>query len=197
MKKDQIAPLQAKNWIENLESEETFNLLMPELILQKSTYKLLSDRNLFRIRVKPGLELIDGQYQICAFAVSSVSDGVCSGNYLDNPTPVYKLTPVNEDYSDNLEEVEAAVDLWKSWRLGEIGDGLDAPARQYIYPISWLLTKSELYEIFVNEAMDFSQIGFGITKAFTPMIYSEAIPEDGIGDTTEVFDFTDPCPPDC
>ncbi|MBN1821592.1 MAG: hypothetical protein JXR31_10930 [Prolixibacteraceae bacterium] len=196
LKKDQVAPIQANNWIENLTVEKTFNLIIPEIILQKSTCELLANNNLFRIRVKLGLEPVDNTYQICAFALSSAPNGSCNCGFIDNVTPVYKLTPQNEDYSQKPAEVEEAVNLWKSWRLGEIGDGTDAPARQYIYPISYLLTKFELNEIFLVEGKDIAQIGFGITKSFNPMIYSGLKGTANNGDDT-VFDFSQPCPPYC
>ncbi|NQU84902.1 MAG: hypothetical protein HQ541_04005 [Mariniphaga sp.] len=194
LKKDQVAPIQANSWIENLASEKTFSLEIPEIILQKKTYEILANKNLNRIRIKLGLENVDGKYQICAFAISAVSDGC---NYLDNVTPVYKLAPVNEDYSNKIQEVNTAVDLWKSWRLGEIGEGEEAPVRQYIYPISYLVTKCELNEIFNIEGKEEAQIGFGIIKTFTTMIYSGLKDEKMDNGGGGVYDFTVPCPPIC
>ena len=138
MKKDQVAPIQAKNWKEYLDGERTFNLRVSKIILQKKTYEGLSKENQNRLRIKLGLELVDGIHEICAFATSSVFEEDCTGGFLDNQLPVFKLTPENQDYSGKIAEVETSVNLWKSWRDGAIGDGEDAPARSIFirYPTS-------------------------------------------------------------
>ena len=197
LKKDQLAPVQAKSWIENLTDEKTFSLVIPEIILQRKTYEILANKNLNRVRIKLGLEVADAGYQLCVFAVSAFPDESCECGYFDNITSVYKLTPENEDYSQKLAEVDEAVNLWKSWRLGETGDGESPAVKQYIYPISYLLTKLELNEIFNVEGKDVAQIGFGISKIFNAMIYSGLKTTKDNGEDETVFDYGTICPPDC
>ena len=47
LKRDQLPPKKAKNWKENFkdESSKTFNLKVPQIILQKETYKSLIGEN--------------------------------------------------------------------------------------------------------------------------------------------------------
>jgi hypothetical protein len=198
LKKDQVAPIQAKNWKENMANERTFNLGVSKIILQKETYDVLSKGNQNWIRIKIGLDVVEGNFELCAFAVSAVMEGGCSASFLDNLLPVYKLTSENQDYSGRLAEVEESLNLWKQWRDGEIGDGEDAPARKYIYPISYRLTKSELNEIFNLEGREAAQIEFGVVKTMTAMIYSEVKETRNFeSGEEEVFDFTYYCPPYC
>jgi hypothetical protein len=75
LKRDQVHPEQAENWVLNIREEEklTFNLLVPPIILQKETYKSLAGENENRLRIYLGLEAekSDGKHVICAYAVSS------------------------------------------------------------------------------------------------------------------------------
>jgi hypothetical protein len=196
--KDQVAPIQAANWKENIATEKTFNLEISRILLQKNTFDILSKGNQNWIRVKLGLEEVDGKLTICAFAQASVLDGRCPTSYVDLPYPIYKLGEENIDFSNRITEVNASLTRWESWRNGEIGDGEDAPARKYIYPISYLLTKPALNQIFNYQQKDTALLNFGIVKTMTVMIYSniaaQSDNDDPIGD---IFDYSQICPPYC
>lgn len=193
--KDQVSPIQAANWKENIASEMTFNLGISRILLQKKTYDTLSNGNQNRLRVKLGLEEVAGKLTVCAFAQASVIDGGCPTSYIDLPLPIYKLGEENIDYSDRMAEAEVSIEMWKSWRTGEIGDGKDAPVRKYIYPISYLFTKPALIQIFDVEQKEVAEIELGIVKSMTAMIYADA--KESRGEIYEVFDFTQFCPPFC
>lgn len=206
LKRDQLPSKQAENWRKSFKEEAklTFNLKVSQIILQKATYKTLIGENENRVRVYLGLEQKkDGDnYVLCAFAVSAFLLG--SGDvYADYETPVFKLEKENINCSDNTEEVIESIRLYRKWRAGEL-DEIDAgaPYRQYIYPHGYLLTKSELHELFNVQNNDEIQIEFGVSKTMNVML--TAVPsvtmltsagvEDG---EEEVFDLAGPCPPDC
>ena len=207
LKRDQLPAAKAKNWKSNFkeEADKTFNLKLSPIILQKETYKSLIGENENRVRVYLGLEPEkDGdKYVLCGYAVSSFLLG--SGDvYADYETPVYKLSEVNEDFSDNTDAVIESIRLYRKWRAGEIDDKHEGAAyRQYIYPNAYLLTKFELHELFNTQNRASIKIEFGIKKTMDVMVSaaSEQLlksagdvedPED-----LEEFNNTGVCPPFC
>jgi hypothetical protein len=102
LKRDQVPPEQAENWVINLKEEEnfTFNLIVPPIVLQKETYNILTRENENRIRIYLGLEpeKRDGKFILCAYAVSAFLMG--SGEvFRDYENPVYKLEKLNQNQS--------------------------------------------------------------------------------------------------
>lgn len=213
LKRDQLPARKAKNWRASFQEEEkhTLNLKVPKIILEKPTYLALTGENENRVRLYLGLdtEKNNGKYTLCVFAVSAFLLG--SGDvYADYETPVFKLSPQNEDYSNNLSEVLESIKLYRQWRNGELDpDEPGADVRQYIYPNAYLMTKFELHEIFVTQNMDEALIDFGISKTMSAMIRpkppkksnvllkSAGIVEDGDDDDDDSFDDMLPCPPAC
>jgi hypothetical protein len=200
LKRNQIPPEQAENWNLNLQEEEklTFNLLLPPIVLQKETYKILSgDEN--RLRIYLGLEPEkDGNnYVLCAYAVSAFLMG--SGDvFRDYENPVYKLEAKNQNHSSRTSEVIANLKRYKQWRAGEIdNENPLARFRKFIYPKAFLLNKFELHEIFSMQNKEEAQISFGISKTMHTLIYPDVKEKREPGDQSMVFDFTDPCPPTC
>lgn len=205
LKRDQLAPKKAENWKKSFKEEAklTFNLKVPQLILQKDTYKSLIGENENRVRVYLGLEQKkdSDKYVLCAYAVSAFLLG--SGDvYADYETPVFKLDNKNIDYSDNTQEVIESIRLYRNWRAGEL-DEKDAGAayRQYIYPNGYLLTKFELHELFNAQNHAEIKLEFGIEKTMSAML--SAVPSStllksaGESGEEELYDFTKPCPPVC
>jgi hypothetical protein len=201
LKRDEIPPLQAQNWRMNFKEEKslTFNLVIPQIILQKETYRKLAGENENRIRIYLGLEDSGegGIYRLCAFAVSAFLLG--SGDvYVDYETPVFKLAKNNEDYSSKIPDVLEKIKLYRSWRTGETDDNVEGAAfRKYIYPNAYLFTKSELQEIFNVQNKSEAQIEFGISKTMNVMIYPEVAENREVDDKTIVFDNAGSCPPFC
>jgi hypothetical protein len=201
LKRNQIPPEQAENWILNLQEEEklTFNLFLSPIVLQKETYKILSGENENRLRIYLGLEPEKkGDYFIlCAYAVSAFLMG--SGDvFRDYENPVYKLEAINQNFSSRTTEVIANLKRYKQWRAGELdSDNPLARFRKYIYPKAFLLNKYELHEIFSMQNKDVAQISFGISKTMNALIYPEVREKREASDHSMVFDFTDPCPPNC
>src|SRR5690606_6424608 len=108
IKRDQVPPKQAEYWRRNFAEEQKsiFNLKVPQILLQKETYKKLAGENENRLRIYLGLEpeLENGNYVLCAYAVSAFLLG--SGDvYVDYETPVFKLNVKNENYSDRSKLV--------------------------------------------------------------------------------------------
>ena len=206
LKRDQLAPEKAQNWRNNFKEEAklTFNLKVPEILLQKETYKVLAGENENRIRVYLGLEQKkdNDKYQLCAYAVSAFLLG--SGDvYADYETPVFKLEKKNIDFSDNTEGVIESIRMYRKWRAGELDEN-DAGAayRQYIYPNGYLLTKFELHELFNTQNQAEIKLEFGIEKTMSAML--SAVPSATMlksasneSGEEEVYDFTRPCPPVC
>jgi hypothetical protein len=210
LKRDQLPNEKAKNWRESLIEEEklTFNLKVPQIILQKETYKTLAGENENRVRVYLGLEPVEknGTLELCAFAVSAFLLG--SGDvYVDYETPVFKLEKKNIDFSSNTEEVVESIRRYHSWRAGEIEPDVEGTeVRKYIYPNAYLLTKFELHEIFNVQEKDEALIEFGISKTMKAMISPISIQvaslaamtsEDGGGGDDEVYNDIGDCPPYC
>jgi len=206
LKRDQLAPNKAKNWRTNFkeESKLTFSLKVPEIILQKETYKILAGENENRVRVYLGLEAKkdNDKYELSAYAVSAFLLG--SGDvYADYETPVFKLEKKNIDFSDSTNEVIDSIRLYRKWRAGELDENdPGAPYRQYIYPNGYLLTKFELHELFNAQKKEEIQIEFGIEKTMSAVL--SAVPSTSMlksaveeGGEEEVFDFAKPCPPYC
>lgn len=208
LKRDQLPPQEVKNWKKSFKEEAklTFNLKVPQLILQKETYTSLIGENENRVRVYLGLEQKkeDGKYQLCAFAVSAFLLG--SGDvYADYETPVYKLEKENINCSDNTQKVIESIRMYRKWRAGELDEKAEGAAyRQYIYPNGYLLTKYELHELFNAQNKEEIQIDFGISKTMnvmmgavptTTMLKSASV--EGGEDDDEVFDGAGLCPPDC
>lgn len=202
LKRDQLPHNEAANWKLSFEAEKklTFNLIAPELILQKSTYKTLAGENENRVRVYLGLEKdpVKGQYQICGFAVSTFMLG--NGDvYADYETPVFKLTKENVNMSDNMEDVLASIRLYREWRAGKLqADAEGAAYREFIYPCGYLLTKFELHELFNVQNKDEIGITYGIAKTMQVIISGV---KEGKSlrdpDPDEDYNNTGLCPPFC
>jgi hypothetical protein len=201
LKRDQIPPKQAENWRRNFAEEQknTFNLIVPQILLQKETYKKLAGENENRLRIYLGLETEteNGRYVLCAYAVSAFLLG--SGDvYVDYETPVYKLGVKNENYSDRSKLVIESIRNYRKWRLGELDpEAADAAFRKYIFPNAYLFTKYELHEIFNVQAKTEAQIEFGISKTMNIMISPDVKESKSFEDDGEVFDHATPCPPSC
>ncbi|WP_163323044.1 hypothetical protein [Draconibacterium mangrovi] len=204
LKRDQLPANKAKNWKSNFkeEADKTFNLKLTPIILQKETYKSLIGENENRVRVYLGLEPEkDGdKYVLCGYAVSSFLLG--SGDvYADYETPVYKLSKVNEDFSDNTEAVIESIRLYRKWRAGEIDEKHEGAAyRQYIYPNAYLLTKFELHELFNTQYHASIKIEFGIKKTMDVMVSAasdQLLKSAGDVEDPEEFNNTGVCPPFC
>lgn len=201
LKRDQLPVEKAINWRKSFKEEEklTFNLNLPQIILQKETYKILAGENENRVRIYLGLELEkkDGKHELCAFAVSAFLLG--SGDvYADYETPVFKLTRENEDFSAKTKEVIESIKRYRSWRAGEIDtETKSAIFRKYIYPNGYLMTKYELHEIFNVQNRNEAQIEFGISKTMNAMISPTVVENKDTEDDSDTFDFADICPPYC
>src|SRR5690606_30498360 len=116
LKRDQIPPQKAHNWRENFKEEKkkSLTLKVPQIILQKETYKKLAGENENRVRIYLGLQANDEskQYELCAFAVSAFLLG--SGDvYVDYETPVFKLDRQNVDYSSRTAEVKESLKRYR------------------------------------------------------------------------------------
>lgn len=205
LKRDQIPPNKAMNWRENIKEEEklTLNLMIPQILLQKETYKTLAGENESRVRIYLGLEPVkeNEKLTLCAYAVSAFLLG--SGDvYADYETPVFKLEKQNIDYSGKTPEVMESLKRYRSWRAGELdSENETAAIRQYIYPNAYLLTKFELHEIFNVQNRKEALIEFGISKLMDVMIKpivedSNAILSESVADD-ETYNSGVPCPPYC
>ncbi|MEE4285683.1 MAG: hypothetical protein V2I31_06025 [Mariniphaga sp.] len=201
LKRDQIPPQQAENWVLNIDEEEnfTFNLIVPAIILQKETYKLLTGENETRIRIYLGLEpeKIDNKFVLCIYAVSSFLMG--SGDvFRDYENPVIKLGKTNQNKSSKTAKVIENIRRFQMWRAGELdAENEWARFRKFIYPKAYLLSKYELHEIFTMQNKNEAQISFGISKTMNALIYPEVKEKRETKDQAMVFDFADPCPPYC
>jgi hypothetical protein len=201
LKRDQIPPEQAENWTLNMveEANLTFNLIVPLIVLQKETYKLLTGENETRIRVYLGLEpeKKDGKFVVCAYAVSAFLMG--SGEvFRDYENPVFKLTKTNQNKSSGTAKAIENIRRFQKWRAGELNaDNEWARFRKFIYPKAFLLSKNELHEIFTMQNKEEAQISFGISKTMNAMIYPDVQEKRDKKDQAMVFDFADPCPPFC
>jgi hypothetical protein len=201
LKRDQIPPEQAENWVLNIEEEEklTFNLLTPPIVLQKETYKILTGENENRVRIYLGLEpeTKGGRFILCAYAVSTFLLG--SGEvFRDYENPVFKLERENQNYSSKTEEVLKNIQRYREWRSGKLDPNNEwARFRKFIYPNAFLLSKYELHEIFDMQNKKEAQISFGISKTMNAMVYADVQEKRSSKDQMMVFDFSGPCPPNC
>lgn len=201
LKRDQIPPAQARNWRQNFkeEKEKTFNLEVPKIILEKETYLKLAGDNENRVRIYLAMEekTQNGRNVLCVFAVSAFLLG--SGDvYADYETPVFKLEEKNIDYSNKTDDVIESIRRYRKWRTGEIDAELEeAKVRKYIYPNAYLLTKSELHEIFIAQNSQEAEIDFGVSKLMNTMIYPGPISTSKEDESNEVFDACGLCPPVC
>ncbi len=201
LKRDQIPPMEARNWKKNFEEEkkQTFNLVVPKIILERDTYLKLAGENENRVRIYLALEeeKSEGKNVLCAFAVSSFLLG--SGDvYADYETPVYKLEEKNIDFSNNTGAVIESIRRYRRWRSGEIdSEDENSNVRQYIYPNAYLLTKFELHEIFINQKNTEAEIELGISKMMNAMINPLSSNNKGKEDMQEVFNNGGLCPPNC
>ena len=201
LKRDQVPPKQAEYWRRNFAEEQKsiFNLKVPQILLQKETYKKLAGENENRLRIYLGLEpeLENGNYVLCAYAVSAFLLG--SGDvYVDYETPVYKLNVKNENYSDRSKLVIESIRNYRKWRLGELdSENSLAEFRKFIFPNGYLLTKYELHEIFNVQGKPDAQIEFGVTKTMSILISPEVKENKAFNDEGDVFDYGSICPPFC
>ncbi len=201
LKRDQLPPQKANNWRKSLKEEEklTLNLKIPQIVLQKETYKILAGDNENRVRIYLGLEpeKKKGKLELCAYAVSAFLLG--SGDvYVDYETPVYKLDKKNVDFSANTAEVIESLKRYKNWRAGELdAESEGAEVRQYIYPKAYLLTKFELHEIFNVQDKKEAEIEFGISKRMDAMIMPEITENQMVKSDSEVYNYGQTCPPYC
>lgn len=202
LKRDQLPPEKAKNWKQSLKEERdlTFNLKIPHIILEKSTYKELIGENENRVRIYLGLEKEkeNGAHVLCAFAVAAFLLG--SGEvYADYETPVFLLGKKNVNMSDRTAEVIESIRRYRSWRDGELdAHAKGAEFRKYIYPNAYLLTKYELHELFNVQGCDEIRIEFGISKTMEVMVCAEKEHcELRGGDDDDTFNGAINCPPYC
>ena len=184
LKRDQIPQKQAECWRKNFAEEQksVFNLVVPQILLQKDTYKKLAGENENRLRIYLGLEIDqqDGKNVLCAYAVSAFLLG--SGDvYVDYETPVFKLGAKNENYSDRSKLVIESIRSYRKWRLGELdSENNSAEFRKYIFPNAFLLTKYELHEIFNVQGKPEAQIELGVSKTMNIMISPEVDENRGL-----------------
>jgi hypothetical protein len=201
LKRDQVPPEQAENWVLNISKEEklTFNLIIPPIILQKETYKFLAGENENRLRIYLGLEpeKTNDKFVLCAYAVGSFLLG--SGEvFRDYENPVFKLEKENKKYSSQTEEITENIRRYQKWRNGELEAGNEwARFRKFIYPKAYLFSKYELHEIFNIQNSNEAQISFGISKTMNALIYPDVKENRDSKEQSMVFDFGDPCPPIC
>lgn len=201
LKRDQIPQKQAEYWRRNFAEEQKgiLNLEIPQIILQKETYKKLAGENENRLRIYLGLEneKVDGKYVLSAYAVSAFLLG--SGDvYVDYEIPVYKLGVVNENYSDKTKLVIESIRNYRKWRLGELDvEQTSAVFRKYIFPNAYLLTKYELHEIFNVQNKPAAQIEFGVSKTMHILISTDVKESRPVDDEGDVFDYGVLCPPVC
>ncbi len=201
LKRDQVPPKQVEYWRRNFAEEQKsiLNLIVPQILLQKDTYKKLAGENENRLRIYLGLEpeTENGKYVLCAYAVSAFLLG--SGDvYVDYETPVYKLDVKNENYSDRSKLVIESIRNYRKWRLGELdAENSFAPFRKFIFPNAYLLTKYELHEIFNVQGKLDAQIEFGVSKTMNILISPEVKENKAFDDEGEVFDYGNMCPPIC
>ena len=201
LKRDQVPPEQAENWVINLMEEEnlTFNLIVPPIVLQKETYNILTRENENRIRIYLALEpeKRDGKFILCAYAVSAFLMG--SGEvFRDYENPVYKLEKLNQNQSSTSSLVVENIRRYQKWRSGELdAENEYARFRKFIYPKAFLISKYELHEIFTMQNKEEAQISFGISKTMNTLIYPDVTEKRDTKDQMMVFDFADPCPPYC
>ncbi len=201
LKRGQVPPEQAENWLLNIAEEEnlTFNLIVSPIILQKETYKLLTGENENRVRIYLGLEpeKLEDKFVLCAYAVSAFLLG--SGDvFRDYENPVFKLEKENKNVSSQSAKILENIRRYRKWRSGDLdGENEWARFRKFIYPNAYLLSKYELHEIFVMQNRNEAQIGFGISKTMNALIYPEVKEKRAATDQSMVFDFADPCPPFC
>lgn len=201
LKRDQLPPKQAENWASNMEFEKklSFNLHVPSITLNKETYKILSGENENRIRIYLGLEpkKMNDKYILCAYAVPTFLMG--SGEvFRDYENPVFKLDSKSQDKPVQSSEAIKNIKLYQKWRNGELDEKSEwTDIRKYIYPKAFLIGKYELHEIFNVQNKNELQICFGISKTMNVLIYPEVKETRKINEQRLVFDFTDPCPPDC
>ena len=100
--------------------------------------------------------------------------------------------------SSQISKVLEMIKRYRSWRAGELDNHSDqAVFRKYIYPNAYLLTKSELHEIFNVQNKSEAQIEFGISKTMNVMIFPEVAENRAMDDTSSAFDFASNCPPSC
>jgi hypothetical protein len=201
LKRDQIPQKQAEYWRRNFADEQKgiLNLIIPQILLQKDTYKKLAGENENRLRIYLGLEpeQTDGKYVLCAYGVSAFLLG--SGDvYIDYEIPVYKLGAVNEIFSDKTKLVIDSIRNYRKWRLGELdAEHPSAPFRRFIFPNAYLLTKYELHEIFNVQNRAVAQIEFGVSKTMHILISPEVKENRAYDDENEVFNYGVLCPPIC
>ncbi len=201
LKRDQVPPKQAEYWRRNFAEEQKsiFNLKVPQILLQKDTYKKLAGENENRLRIYLGLETETekGNYVLCAYAVSAFLLG--SGDvYVDYETPVYKLSFKNENYSDRSKLVIESIRNYRKWRFGELdSENGSAAFRKFIFPNAYLLTKYELHEIFNVQGKLDAQIEFGVSKTMNLLISPDVKENKTFDDEGDYFDFTGMCPPIC
>ncbi|HPE76578.1 MAG TPA: hypothetical protein P5210_02260 [Draconibacterium sp.] len=201
LKRDQIPPKQAEYWRRNFAEEQKtiFSLNVPQILLQKDTYKKLAGENENRLRIYLGLEpeLEKGNYVLCAYAVSAFLLG--SGDvYVDYETPVYKLGVKNENFSDRSKLVIESIRNYRKWRMGELdSENSTAAFRKFIFPNAYLLTKYELHEIFNVQGKLDAQIEFGVSKTMNILISPDVKENRAFDDEGEVFDYGGLCPPIC
>lgn len=201
LKRDQIPQKQAEYWRRNFAEEQRgiLNVEIPQIILQKETYKKLAGENENRVRIYLGLEdeKVHGKYALCAYAVSAFLLG--SGDvYIDYENPVFKLGSVNENFSDKTKAVIESIRNYRKWRLGELDiEHPSAPFRKFIFPNAYLLTKYELHEIFNVQNKPAAQIEFGVSKTMHVLISTDVQASRAVDDPGDVFDYGVLCPPVC
>lgn len=201
LKRDQLPQKQAEYWRRNFADEQKgiLNIDIPQIVLQKETYKKLAGENENRLRIYLGLEpdSVDGKYVLCAYAVSAFLLG--SGDvYVDYEIPVYKLGSLNENFSDKNKLVIESIRNYRKWRLGELdAEHPSAVFRKYIFPNAYLLTKYELHEIFNVQNKPAAQIEFGVSKTMHVLISTDVQANRAVDDEGDVFDFGGLCPPIC
>lgn len=201
LKRDQVHPDQAENWALNIIDEKkiTFDLIVPQIILSKDTYKNLSGNNENRLRIYLGLEPEKkfNKYVLCAYAVSAFLFG--SGDvFRDYENPVVKLNHENKNFASTTTEVLENIRRYQQWQSGNLDPQNEwARFRRFIYPKAFLLSNYELHEIFNIQNRSEAQISFGISKSMNAMIYPDVKENREPDDQALVFDFSDPCPPVC
>jgi hypothetical protein len=192
-KTNQVPDKQAGEWLDAFRKfSGHLKIRVNPMFMERKTWEILSGAGHdLRIRIYFGLESgPSGKPVQCAYAVATVPD--IQGVHRDQLGKIFRLDPVNRDFSAETTLVKSQIQDWSIWRNN---NNPDEPGKNK-FPRAFLLHASDLSTLFLKNNRSKVKLDFGLESDVNMLMYADTA-DLKAAVQSEYFDFSSPCPPYC
>lgn len=192
-KTNQVPDKQAGEWLDAFRKfSGTLKIRVNPMFMERKTWDMLSGAGHdMRIRIYFGIEDgPSGKPVQCAYAVATVPDS--RGVSRDQAGMIFRLDPVNRDFSSETGKVKTHIRDWNTWR----NDNDPEEPGKNKFPTAFLLHATDLSTLFMKNNKSKVKLDFGLESDVNLLMYGEST---GLktADQSGYYDFSSPCPPYC